>query len=68
MKIARVEPFHVDWGAGRGRSAWVRIWTDDGSFGLGEASPGRGTDRQLAAGSPSCSGRYVPIRKLRLVR
>jgi len=39
MKIARVEPFHVDWGAGRSRSAWVRIWSDDGRFGLGEASP-----------------------------
>lgn len=39
MKIARVEPFHVDWGAGRNRSAWVRIWTDSGVFGLGEASP-----------------------------
>ena len=38
MKITRVEAFHVDWGAGRSRSAWVRIWTDDGSFGLGEAS------------------------------
>src|SRR5262245_25010829 len=39
MKIARVEPFHVDWGGGRSRSAWVRIWTDDGVWGLGEASP-----------------------------
>jgi len=39
MKIARVEPFHVDWGAGCSRSAWVRIWSDDGRFGLGEASP-----------------------------
>ena len=39
MKIARVEPFHVDWGAGRNRSAWVRIWSDSGAFGLGEASP-----------------------------
>ena len=39
MKITRVEPLHVDWGAGRSRSAWVRIWADDGSFGLGEASP-----------------------------
>ncbi len=36
MKIARVEPFHVEWGAGRNRSAWVRIWTDGGVFGLGE--------------------------------
>ena len=39
MKIDRVEPFHVDWGGGRTRSAWVRIWTDAGTFGLGEASP-----------------------------
>ena len=39
VKIARVEPFHVDWGAGRSRSAWVRIWTDAGVYGLGEASP-----------------------------
>jgi hypothetical protein len=23
VKIARVEPFHVDWGGGRSRSAWV---------------------------------------------
>lgn len=41
MKITRVEPFHVDWGGGRTRSAWVRIWTDAGDsvYGLGEASP-----------------------------
>ena len=39
MKIARVEPFHVDWGGGRNRSAWVRIWTDGDAYGLGEASP-----------------------------
>ena len=39
VKITRVDPFHVDWGAGRSRSAWVRIWTDDGIDGLGEASP-----------------------------
>jgi len=39
VKIARVEPFHVQWGAGRNRSAWVRIWTDAGVYGLGEASP-----------------------------
>jgi len=39
VKIARVEPFHVDWGAGRNRSAWVRVWTDGGAYGLGEASP-----------------------------
>jgi L-alanine-DL-glutamate epimerase-like enolase superfamily enzyme len=39
MKITRVEPFHVEWGGGRNRSAWVRVWTDAGLFGLGEASP-----------------------------
>jgi L-alanine-DL-glutamate epimerase-like enolase superfamily enzyme len=41
VKITRVEPFHVDWGGGRSRSAWVRIWTDGdtGVYGLGEASP-----------------------------
>ena len=39
MKITTVEAFHVDWGAGRNRSAWVRIGTDAGVVGLGEASP-----------------------------
>jgi L-alanine-DL-glutamate epimerase-like enolase superfamily enzyme len=39
MKITKVEAFHVDWGGGRNRSAWVRIATDDGVTGLGEASP-----------------------------
>jgi L-alanine-DL-glutamate epimerase-like enolase superfamily enzyme len=39
VKIERVEAFHVDWGGGRNRSAWVRIWTDTGAHGLGEASP-----------------------------
>jgi L-alanine-DL-glutamate epimerase-like enolase superfamily enzyme len=39
VKITRVDAFHVDWGAGRSRSAWVRIWTDSGIDGLGEASP-----------------------------
>jgi L-alanine-DL-glutamate epimerase-like enolase superfamily enzyme len=39
VKISRVDPFHVDWGPGRSRSAWVRIWTDGGLSGLGEASP-----------------------------
>ena len=37
MQISRVEPFHVDWG--HTKSAWVRIWTDSGLYGLGEASP-----------------------------
>ena len=39
MKITRVEAFHVGWGEGRSRSAWVRIWSDAGTYGLGEASP-----------------------------
>jgi L-alanine-DL-glutamate epimerase-like enolase superfamily enzyme len=39
MKITAVEAFHVDWGGGRNRSAWVRIRTDAGVDGLGEASP-----------------------------
>jgi L-alanine-DL-glutamate epimerase-like enolase superfamily enzyme len=39
MKITGVEPFHVDWGGGRTRSAWVRVRTDAGVEGLGEASP-----------------------------
>ncbi|HEY7492751.1 MAG TPA: mandelate racemase/muconate lactonizing enzyme family protein [Candidatus Tectomicrobia bacterium] len=37
MRITRVEPFHVAWG--RSQSAWVRLWTDSGLYGLGEASP-----------------------------
>lgn len=37
MHITRVDAFHVDWGANK--SAWVRIWTDEGLYGLGEASP-----------------------------
>jgi L-alanine-DL-glutamate epimerase-like enolase superfamily enzyme len=39
MKITAVDAFHVDWGGGRNRSAWVRIRTDAGVDGLGEASP-----------------------------
>ncbi len=44
MKITRVEPFHVDWHWGadvawKRRSAWVRVTTDSGQFGIGEASP-----------------------------
>jgi L-alanine-DL-glutamate epimerase-like enolase superfamily enzyme len=37
MPIARVEAFHVRWG--QGKSAWVRVWDDEGRYGLGEASP-----------------------------
>src|SRR5262245_35995925 len=57
MKITRVEPFHVEWGGGRSRSAWVRIWTDAGVHGLGEASP-------MAHGSASLeviAGAFAPM-------
>jgi L-alanine-DL-glutamate epimerase-like enolase superfamily enzyme len=37
LRITKVEAFHVDWG--RSKSAWVRLWTDGGEYGLGEASP-----------------------------
>jgi L-alanine-DL-glutamate epimerase-like enolase superfamily enzyme len=37
VRITQVEAFHVDWG--RSKSAWVRVWTDSGLYGLGEASP-----------------------------
>jgi L-alanine-DL-glutamate epimerase-like enolase superfamily enzyme len=37
MQITKVEAFHVDWG--RNKSAWVRVWSDSGEYGLGEASP-----------------------------
>lgn len=43
MKITRVETFNVGWQWGQNewqrRSAWVRIHTDSGLYGLGEASP-----------------------------
>ncbi len=45
MKISRVETFQVEWGeAGKpgARSAFIRIETEDGLFGLGEASPMEG--------------------------
>ena len=46
-QITKVEPFHVDWGPGRSKSAWVRLWTDGGSYGLGEASPMAGGNASL---------------------
>jgi L-alanine-DL-glutamate epimerase-like enolase superfamily enzyme len=44
MKITNVEIFQLEWGApGKGsRSAFVRIETENGLFGLGEASPMQG--------------------------
>jgi L-alanine-DL-glutamate epimerase-like enolase superfamily enzyme len=37
LRITNVEAFHVDWGSSK--SAWVRLQTDAGEYGLGEASP-----------------------------
>jgi L-alanine-DL-glutamate epimerase-like enolase superfamily enzyme len=45
MRIERVECFQVQWDASdppQKRSAFVRIWTDDGEHGIGEASPMQG--------------------------
>lgn len=44
MKISKVETFQLDWAEpGKGaRSAFVRIETEDGLFGIGEASPMQG--------------------------
>jgi L-alanine-DL-glutamate epimerase-like enolase superfamily enzyme len=45
VKIRDVEVFQVQWAPTDGpaqRSAWVRIHCDDGSFGIGEASPMQG--------------------------
>ncbi|MBB3593335.1 D-galactarolactone cycloisomerase [Rhizobium sp. BK529] len=44
MKITKVEPFQITLGEGAGssKSAFVRIETEDGEFGLGEASPMQG--------------------------
>src|SRR5713101_4327482 len=45
MKIRDIEVFQLGWAPGdrpEQRSAWVRIHCDDGSFGLGEASPMQG--------------------------
>lgn len=38
MQIVKVKAFHVAWDGG-GKSAWTRLWTDSGEYGLGEASP-----------------------------
>jgi L-alanine-DL-glutamate epimerase-like enolase superfamily enzyme len=37
VRISKIDAFHVDWGGSK--SAWVRLWTDGGESGLGEASP-----------------------------
>jgi L-alanine-DL-glutamate epimerase-like enolase superfamily enzyme len=45
MKIRDIEVFQVSWSPGdkpEQRSAWVRVYRDDGSFGIGEASPMQG--------------------------
>jgi L-alanine-DL-glutamate epimerase-like enolase superfamily enzyme len=45
MKIRDIEVFQVGWSPAdkpEQRSAWVRIYSDDGSFGIGEASPMQG--------------------------
>src|SRR5713226_7317042 len=45
MIIRNVEVFQVAWAPGdkpAQRSAWVRVHCDDGSFGIGEASPMQG--------------------------
>jgi L-alanine-DL-glutamate epimerase-like enolase superfamily enzyme len=51
VKIASVEPMHVNWGEQNKswvrRSAWVRIVTDAGLIGYGEASPMDGGSASL---------------------
>ena len=45
MKIRDIEAFQVNWSPGdkpEQRSAWVRIYCEDGSSGIGEASPMQG--------------------------
>jgi L-alanine-DL-glutamate epimerase-like enolase superfamily enzyme len=45
VKITEIEAFQVSWAPGdkpAQRSAWVRVHTDDGMSGLGEASPMQG--------------------------
>jgi L-alanine-DL-glutamate epimerase-like enolase superfamily enzyme len=45
VKITKLDVFHVDWNPGR--SAWVRIWDDQGRWGIGEASPMNGGNASL---------------------
>lgn len=39
MRITDVEPFQIQWDPPAGASAFVRVMTDDGLAGMGEASP-----------------------------
>lgn len=50
MKITKVEPFQLRLGDGTGGpySAFVRVEAEDGSFGLGEASPMQGGHASLS--------------------
>jgi D-galactarolactone cycloisomerase len=50
LKITRVEPFQLVLGDGKNgpRTAFVRIETEDGQFGLGEASPMQGGHASLS--------------------
>jgi len=50
MKIDRIEAFHIAWSPAdppAKRSAFVRVWADDGSVGIGEASPMQGGQASL---------------------
>jgi L-alanine-DL-glutamate epimerase-like enolase superfamily enzyme len=50
MKIDRVEAFQIAWSPSdtpAQRSAFVRVWADDGSVGIGEASPMMGGHASL---------------------
>ena len=45
MKIERIETFQVEWSPSdppARRSAFLRVWADDGRYGIGEASPMQG--------------------------
>ncbi len=45
MRIERLEAFQVQWSPddrAAQRSAFVRVWSDDGQYGVGEASPMQG--------------------------
>ncbi len=51
MKISRVEPMLFPWG-----SLYVRIWTDEGLYGLGECSP-MGSRREIL----TCLEQLAPL-------